>query len=460
MTMNGRIKFLFYTIIFATITSCTESPNSNSTYFGGRIINPRGGNVVLFHKDIPIDTFKLSSENKFFGEIKNINEGLYYFRHGEEFQYLYLKPNDSILIRLNAWDFDESLVFSGKGAKRNNILIDCFLDAEKDDKLFYKYYDLNPIEFKKRADSIEKIKLNRYNNFLSKNPDESEFYNSLLKVAFMYPLYGHIENYPLVHSMKKKGADDSLPNDFYNYRSNVSITQDSMLFYNPYRDYIVNHLYNLVHSEGLAVESDEFTIELLKTIDRKLSDKWFKNNILRRTTLGHFYRKSTCNYSTEVFNTFLKTSDSEEDKKLMLLLLDDAKKLPRGKKLTNFNVYNYNHSNTPINSIIKNNIAVIYFWNSDFTSKSFTSNRVKYLSRKFPTIKFVGVKINGDGKDRLEAIDIKEQYYLTNTSKASNFLTSKLPRTLIVDKNGVLLNGYASLSSNNLYFQLKDLINK
>ena len=45
-------------------------------------------------------------------------------------------PTDSVLMYLNTWDFDESLIFSGKGGSKNNFLINLYLQQEKNEKNF------------------------------------------------------------------------------------------------------------------------------------------------------------------------------------------------------------------------------------------------------------------------------------------------------------------------------------
>ena len=167
LTVLFMIKNLFYfnTVFFLLIlASCTNS-KVDKTYFGGQIINPKSDYVILFEKEIPIDTFYLEDNNRFLAEIKNIKEGLYYFRHADEFQYIYLEPKDSILIRLNTLNFDESLVFSGKGAERNNFLLDCYMNAEKENEGFYDYYKLNPTRFTKVVNTLEMRLLKEYDNF-------------------------------------------------------------------------------------------------------------------------------------------------------------------------------------------------------------------------------------------------------------------------------------------------------
>ena len=125
--INKVITFLQILLLIGLI-SCKSENNKRATYFGGKIINPKSNHVVLFSMDKAIDTFYLDKTNRFIGKLDSIDEGLYSFFHGNESQYIYLEPKDSLMLRLNTWAFDESLVFAGEGAERNNILIDCFLD--------------------------------------------------------------------------------------------------------------------------------------------------------------------------------------------------------------------------------------------------------------------------------------------------------------------------------------------
>ena len=108
--------------------------------------------------------------------------------------------------------------------------------------------------------------------------------------------------------------------------------------------------------------------------------------------------------------------------------------------------------------MIKKRNSFVYFWNPKYSSRDYINSRINYLSRKFPDINFIGVKIHGKG--RLKKIDIKSQYYLNAKSTAHEFLTSKMPRALIINNKGLLVNGYASLSSRRTFNQLKELSKK
>ena len=124
------MKYLFTLFFFTLLVSCNTIEENKTTHFGGQIINPKSDKVLLYKGERLLDSAKLNQNNKFLIDLDSLKTGLYKFMHGPEIQYLYLEPKDSLLIRINTWDFDESLVFSGKGAERNNFLINLFLENE------------------------------------------------------------------------------------------------------------------------------------------------------------------------------------------------------------------------------------------------------------------------------------------------------------------------------------------
>jgi len=451
-------------IILVSITvllGCNNSQVCNSTYFGGKIINPKSNCIILFENEIPLDTFYLDKNNTFLGEIPSLHEGLFNFKHGNEQQYIYLQPKDSLLIRLNTWDFDETLVFSGKGAERNNLLIDSFLESEKERRIFFEYYDLSPTEFITKVSQVEKVKLDRYNDYISNHPEESDKFNDILKTALTFPLYSKVENYPLAHSAKINHDEHSVINeDFYKHREYISLDNDSLMFFYAYRDYVLSNLYNKVNSLGYDLNSDEFTVNLLKEISTELNDENSRNSMLRKIFIRHFYWKSSRKINENIVNTYFDLTTNLEDKKLMLNLTTDVKKIEEGELLNDFKIIDYNKSHKSIRRLIKNKKSVLYFWNPEFIGKDFIASKIQYLSEKYPDLEFIGVRIYDDNKERIFKLDIKSQYYLESNSKANSFLTSQLPRTILINKKGIVVNSYASLSSRKIFNQIEELARK
>jgi hypothetical protein len=459
--MTKKIIILLQVSLLLVLISC-NSTEKTETYFGGKIINPKSNHVVLYAMEKVIDTFFLDNRNKFIGKIKNANEGLYYFTHGDENQYVYIEPNDSLILRLNTWDFDESLVFVGKGAERNNILIDCFLENEKDIKLFYQYNKLSPKRFKEKVDSLLKIKMSTYAEYLYNHPNETSSFREILKTGLTYPIYSRIERYPIIHAKYvNQGKLPELSSSFYNFRDMVTINKDSLMYYPPYSRYVKNYLYSetyaLGHTPMKTRYSSQFTEDLLHIIDKKITLEQTKNIILKQTIINHFFNKSSCDINTNAFETFFKLSTNEDDKSLISKLVNDTEFIHSTKTLPNFKLTDYTNTDKRIFDIIKNKNSVLFFWSPKYVSHPYIESRMTYLTNSYPNIKFIQVKIDGNNNDRIQKLDIKNQYYLTSNSDAHQFLTSKMPRTILIDKSGKVVNGYASIASKNLNPYLKEL---
>lgn len=460
--MIKKLTPLLQILFLAVLIGCNSSKKDTATYFGGKIINPKSNYVVLYSMEKVIDTFLLDSNDKFLGNINNANEGLYYFRHGNEKQYVYIEPKDSLMLRLNTWGFDESLVFAGKGAERNNILIDCFLENEKDRKLFYEYNKLEPIHFKTKIDSLITIKLKTYSDYVDNHEKVTIGYKNILKTALTYPIYARAERYPIIYS--KYSENGNFPNigeSFYSYRNNIAMNKDSLMYYAPYSQYVRNYLYNETYSLGHSPTKNEysskFTVDLLNTIDIKISSKRSKDAFLRQTVINHFYNKSSCNINLDAFNTYLNLSTNNKDKKLIQNLVDDSKAIQTNKQLPDFTITNYTNSKKSISEITKNKNVLLFFWSPEYVSESYIASRVNYLSNNYPNVQFIQVKIDGNKNNRIQKLDIKNQFYIDNESSAHKFLTSKMPRSILINKKGKVINGYASISSNNLKPYLKQL---
>ena len=251
--MTKKIITFSGILFLLALISCNTANKDTITYFGGKIINPNSSHVVLYSMDKVIDTFALDSNNKFIGKIKNADEGVYYFIHGNENQHIYLEPEDSLMLRLNTWDFDESLVFAGKGAERNNILVDCFLENEKERTIFYKFNKLEPYVFKSKVDSLLAVKLETFKKYLLNHPDETKGFQEILKISLTFPTFSRLEKYPMMYAKyAENGNFPKLNTSFYEYRNNIQINKDTLMYYPPFSQYIRNYLYNETYALGHA----------------------------------------------------------------------------------------------------------------------------------------------------------------------------------------------------------------
>ena len=140
-------------IYFFLITSILACNNQNVTFLNGKIIKPTNNQIQLLKDEKVIKNIKINSDGIFSSSLDNLSNGLYNFVHLPEFQYLIIEKGDSLVLRLNSLDFDESLVFSGKGSSKNNYLIDVFLEHEEEEDYVKSNYKSSKRVFKQIIDS-------------------------------------------------------------------------------------------------------------------------------------------------------------------------------------------------------------------------------------------------------------------------------------------------------------------
>ena len=102
---------------------------------------------------------------------------------------------------VNATTFNESIVFSGIGATKNNFLIDLYLKQEEEVNFLSSKYSSNQIVFKKIIDSLVVEKKASWIKMDSIN-DLSPIAQKVTQAAYIYPYASIRERYALLRSSK------------------------------------------------------------------------------------------------------------------------------------------------------------------------------------------------------------------------------------------------------------------
>ena len=116
--------------------------------FSGKIINPNSDKITLtagdFKKEIPV------AKNGTFSAAFTAPEAVYQLYDGAEYTKVYLKNGYDLHMKLNTAEFDESIVFTGKGAAENNVLAADALATEKfSEQVTAEKDDSNPMAMAK-----------------------------------------------------------------------------------------------------------------------------------------------------------------------------------------------------------------------------------------------------------------------------------------------------------------------
>lgn len=456
--MNLKNLILLTSIILLLVSCSSKGDTCNATYFGGHIVNPRQNFVTLSKNDKIVDTLYLDKENNFLAQIEVESEGIYSFNHSIEYQYVYIQPKDSILIRLNTWDFDESLVFSGRGSEKNNFLISLYLQNEKEALSYVPYYKLSSDKFEEKiAASLSE------NNLLYKQLQESGIkitseFNELAEVAINYPLYKIKELYTWRYKHNRNNENDlELSESFFEFRDKIDFGNKFLASYAPYYNYLSTYLYGAAMTKSKS-DNSNFIENHLNMIVEYVKIEPLKNMLLYQAFYSDFRKnKNSCTLDPNGLKIFEEHCTDDKYISRIKSLGKDCEMISQNASIDNFEVTTISNNKIKINSIIKNSKTVIYFWSPEIISPHMLVKRVNYLEGKFPNLLFVGVNMNPSPLSDLFHKKLGNQYYLTKESSAHGYIKSLEPRTILINKKGEILNSFTYLSSPYLEKQLKEL---
>ncbi len=455
----------FIGVLFLFV-GCNTTKNNDITFFGGKIKNPQEEYVYLSKDEKVIDSAKLNKENRFSFQLDSIKTGLYSFNHGPEFQYLYLEPQDSLLIYLNTWDFDESLIFSGKGSAENNYLISLWLKQEKNEKNFKYNYRLDEAEFSAIVEKGIQDELDNYNQFIEGLEDApSEFFDKLAKAGIYYPYYFIKERYAYNHKralqLKKL---PTLSNNFYNYRSSVDLNDETLLNYWAYTPYLYAYLWNLAYEmNNNDASKNNIPLNYMYIVNDKIHLESFKNELLASS----LWKALSNEYITEVDfkniqNFFYNNCSDKEISKEIKHAIYQKNLLKKGDTLPNLLAINSNGNEVTINKITKNNAAVIYFWPKNLSQIEMLNKKLVVLEKKYPKVLFIGIERNKSNKTWSKFIASKNlpkgnQFNISKSSECYTWFEGDMARTIIINDKGNIQNGYLFFNDKSFEKHLKKL---
>lgn len=455
------MKYFYLTIFIALTYSCSHPPTS--AYFGGEIVNPTADYVYLYWNNTVIDSAQLNQNNRFAFHLENLKEGLYHFDHNE-YQYIVLEKGDSLMVRLNTLDFDESLVFTGKGAIKNNFLMDMFLIYEDEEKAVNKYSELEAEAFMERIDSLRAMKQNLLKD-LNADQTLSPLSLHIAQSAINYRYFRDMEEYPFVHR-RRTGKDQiqELPARFYAFRENISYNDSLLTYYSPYFNYLITHFSNLAlgyckkdcaKKERNFRRSSHYSKHKLKLIDSLVSqNKTVRDNLTRNAAFSYLLARHTAAENSEFMLAFKQYASDNQHQEEIDEFYTNVQHMQEGLNIPTLHLVTKTGDKLELSSNNFKRNTVFYFWN--YHQRNHLSNiltRIHHLKVKYPDFDYIGINVNNDQKQWLQNIatikdreDAKNQYRTDNVEELLSTLVIKnLNKVIVVDSDGKIAEGFANI---------------
>ena len=336
-------------LLFISLVIISSCKNDNKqTFFNGKILNKSSDKIILSLDENPLYNSLISESGNFSITIDSLESGLYNFFLQPEFQYVILEEGDSIYIRLNSLDFDESLVFMGKGSAKNNFLIDVFLKNEIHNDVLNSYYNTSFDDFLIKVDSL----LNNQNELFKefkKNNQLSNLSENLIFDAIKYPILEKIQSYLVSNNLDL----NRLEIDYSKY--DIDFNNNSISSYKPYIDFIYLYSFNLTKSRS----NQNFQVERLKILDSLVQSDNIKSKLFRFLAFEILLNEKSLKEKRIFFEEFKNISDYTSINNEVEILLKNQLQLSPGNFFPSIKGYDLNGKIKDISTIY--NKKIIFF---------------------------------------------------------------------------------------------------
>jgi hypothetical protein len=461
-------RLILILLTITSLVSCDSKTDSSCSqaFIGGEIINPINDYLILYDDTSPIDTLYLDNNNRFSYQIGSVSSGLHSFIHGGEYQVIILEPNDSIMLRLNTLDFDKSLVFTGRGSKKNNYLINLYNALDDEDQIIYEASKSEPEQFLSIVDSLKANKISKLNTFTTKY-ESSELFKKVALANINYGYATHKELYPFRYFKRSELHNrSSLPANFYDYRAEIDYNDDVLKDFYPYYNFLFPHFNNLALSRYFELTKDSvfdrnsivYNLNKLDLMDKLVEHKGIKNNLLKYAARNFLsYNKSDADCDS-MYESFQSKTSSKEHSEYITSLYNTIKKLRPGHNFPDVEVINYKNEVTNINDLF-DRPTVVYFWSHAIKNHFKNShNKVTELKAKYPNINFISININADKLTMWKRLlhqnnfSLEGEYRFRDPDAAKKILAIQyINKVMIMDKKGLILTSNANMFSGEIY---------
>ena len=450
-------KVFSIVLLLPLFTACKQEFAGDNfvAYFGGEITNPNNRYVLFCKDDEVLDTIPLNKDNTFFKKFDSLTPGLYTFKHEPEYQYVYFDKNDSLMVHVNSKDFDESVVFCGRGDEKNNFLMEMYLKNEKDKNDVFEAFGYDVDRFNTYIDSLHQ-KNEQFYNKKKESIKWSDEFDVFAKASYLYPHYTKKEIYPIIHN-KRTGKDvyEKLPQSYYSFRKEIDYNNVPLSDFSPFVMYL-NHMLNNVSTIKYHNHFTEADLELKTNINKmNIADTLIKNNVVKNKILNNIafqYLLEDQNVvnNKEFLRIYHKYSTDNSQKNEINKIGNAIQQLVSGKKLPNVSLIDDQGKVYNSNDLITKN-TVIFFWTENANSHMVSAHKkIIDFQKKYPNYQFMAINLDKDDDWKKTLKDYKfnsiREFRCVNFEDIkAKWAITKIHRTIVVNADKTIKNAFTNI---------------
>jgi peroxiredoxin len=411
----------------------------------------------LYKDERLIDTIALDKDNRFFKKFDSLTPGMYTFRHEPEYQYVYFEKNDSLMVAINSQDFDESIVFSGRGDEKNNFLMEIYLKNDRERDKMFNVFDYDVEAFSQNI-NLSYLAQNEFYEKKKADIGWSDEFDEYAKAAVDYPYYSKKEIYPVIHKVRT-GTDVTaqLPEDYYAFRKNIDYNNVRLSNFSPFVKYLSNMLNNIAAEDTKNHAADAGNLALLSNTQKlKIADTLIRNEKIRNVLLDNIafsYLLEDQNMANnQIFLQAYHQYSTDKSQRNEITRIGNAiRLLTLGNKLPAVRLID-KEGNEVLSDSLLTKQTVLFFWTEQAGTHLVEAHKkVLELKKKYPQFDYIAINLDDNNQRWLKTLS---KYKFTGISEyqtadfedlKNKWAITKVHRTIVLDREGRISNAFTSL---------------
>ncbi len=381
--------WLLIAFIAIVIVSCKNDAEKTTTVISGKITNNRGSEITFKkpnNKEFN-ETVKVAGDGSF-ADTLFIETGIYSFQFGRNRTEIYVESGLDLAMNFDSNDFENTLVFSGKGSGANAYLFEKQKTVKKlmgDDNAIYKLDEAAYVsKLKEIKSTLEALVTN--SKGISNDFKEKEKRN--LNYAYLVRL----NNYQMFHSHYANDPGFKTSEGFLKGMEEIKYdNEEDFLFSADYRTLVTSY-YRIKAAEVARKEKIDNDVAFIKIVGA-LEKPTMKNDLIYERVKYAFTNSKDLD---GLYKQFMATSTNEAHKKEITENYNQFKTVIKGQPSPKFKDYeNFAGGKTSLDDL-KGNYVLINVWAtwSSPTPREMNSLKELETSYKGKNIKFVSISVD------------------------------------------------------------------
>ena len=454
-------KSIYVLGMAVALFACKQEAAVDYALVSGKIEN-KDGDFKMMSQDQTFSQDIAIAEDGTFADTLRVDAGTYMFFDGKNFAPVYIENGSNIVINADVSDFKNSITFSGKGSEVTNYIT---AKGKSQTELMGEgtsVYELEEDAYKAKASEIKTAS----ETLLDAATGISDDYKAKEKRSLNYAYLGLLNRYERYHAHYAKKPEFKASEGFLDELGSVDYNnEEDFEFSQDYKQMVMAH-YGKKAQDLMASDSLAYDIAQLNTF-AAIENQNIKNELLFSSA------QNSITYTNDVegyYAAYMAASTDEENNAVITESYNKLLTVSKGKPSPKFvNYENYAGGTTSLDDL-KGKYVYVDVWATWCGPCKAEIPFLKEVEKSYhgKNIEFVSLSV-----DRPDAYDawrnmIKEKelggiQLLADKNFDSQFvqdyLIKGIPRFILIDPNGDIVNSNAPRPSNKKLVELFQELN-